>query len=277
MEWNVKNAMNRDVEREHLNKILKEIASRLEQLTVTQAAPTRPTYTPPVVQRPPLTVTLTGDVTGTATGSGSLTIETSLAELVEGLEDAPDDGQIYWRGSETWQVIPLALQAFYATTTEGLLTLTPDGIFENREIVGTEGEIDVENGSGIEFNPTLSLADVPDEGGGVLQKTEFDSKGRKVGTSEATTDDLVEGTENLYFTEERTFDVIADSLVAGDNVQLVVDEEEQTITVGATLPGNILLVDGAPKDGDIVEFNIETGTWIPKRDPRMLYLDGGNF
>ena len=240
MEWNVKNAMNRDVEREHLNKILKEIASRLEQLTVTQAAPTRPTYTPPAVQRPPLTVTLTGDVTGTATGSGSLNIETSLAELVEGLEDAPDDGQIYWRGSETWQVIPLALQAFYATTTEGLLSLTPDGLFENREIVGIEGEIDVENGSGIEFNPTLSLADVPDEGGGTLQKTEFDSKGRKTGTSTATTDDLPEGVDNLYFTEERVEELLVTTIRPLDPLPEVTGDKEGNTALTSLIEALVL-------------------------------------
>lgn len=49
---------------------------------------------------------------------------------------------------------------------------------------------------------TLGLADVPDEGGGTLQKTAFDAKGRKTGTSEATTTDLSEGT-NLYYTDER--------------------------------------------------------------------------
>lgn len=50
---------------------------------------------------------------------------------------------------------------------------------------------------------TLGLADVPDEGGGLLQKTQFDAKGRKTGTSAATTDDLPEGADNLYFTTAR--------------------------------------------------------------------------
>lgn len=221
MEWNVKNAMNRDVEREHLNKILKEIASRFEQLTATQATPTRPTYTPPVVQRPPLTVTLTGDVTGTATGSGSLTIETSLAELVGGLEDAPDDGSVYWRGNQQWLAVPLALQVLDQIEGEGLLALSPAGVFENREIVGTEDEIDVLDGTGIDGNPTLSLTDVPDLGGGLLQKTEFDSKGRKIGTSAATTDDLDEGDDNLYFTEERAADAAPiQEVLAGDNISI---------------------------------------------------------
>ncbi len=57
---------------------------------------------------------------------------------------------------------------------------------------------DVEPDTGI---ITLGLADVPDSGVGTLQKTQFDAKGRKTGTSTATTDDLPEGSTNLYFQE----------------------------------------------------------------------------
>lgn len=49
---------------------------------------------------------------------------------------------------------------------------------------------------------TFGLADVPDTGGGTLQKTARDQYGRLAGTSEATTSDLAEGS-NLYFTDER--------------------------------------------------------------------------
>jgi hypothetical protein len=48
---------------------------------------------------------------------------------------------------------------------------------------------------------TLGLADVPDSGMGTLQRTQFDAKGRKTGTSSATTDDLPEGSTNRYFPE----------------------------------------------------------------------------
>lgn len=57
------------------------------------------------------------------------------------------------------------------------------------KVVGTDGVV------------TLGLADVPDVGGGTLQKTAFDSKGRKAGTSAATTDDLSEGGTNQYWKE----------------------------------------------------------------------------
>lgn len=70
-------------------------------------------------------------------------------------------------------------------------------------ITGTAGEIEVQSGDAAAGPPTISLADVADAGGGSLQRTAFDAKGRKIGTSAATTDDLTEGSTNLYFTAQR--------------------------------------------------------------------------
>ncbi len=69
-------------------------------------------------------------------------------------------------------------------------------------ITGVEGEVTVEHGDAVGGLPTVGLADVPDEGGGALQRFQRDGKGRVAGTSAATTDDLPEGS-NLYFTPER--------------------------------------------------------------------------
>lgn len=69
-------------------------------------------------------------------------------------------------------------------------------------ITGVDGEVDVDNGDAVGGLPTIGLADVPDEGGGTLQRIQRDAKGRVSGTSDATTDDLPEGS-NLYFTDER--------------------------------------------------------------------------
>lgn len=69
-------------------------------------------------------------------------------------------------------------------------------------ITGVEGEVTVEHGDAVGGLPTVGLADVPDEGGGALQRFQRDGKGRVAGTSSATTDDLPEG-DRLYFTDER--------------------------------------------------------------------------
>ena len=49
----------------------------------------------------------------------------------------------------------------------------------------------------------LSLAELPDAGGGALRKFTRDQYGRVAGTSTATTNDLPEGTANLYYTDAR--------------------------------------------------------------------------
>lgn len=182
MEWKVTNALSRDVEREQLNKILKDIKKQFSSIETVVNAPVRPAP-PPVSPRLPVTVTLTGDVTGSGTGSGNLTIETSIAELVggEGLGDAPNDGSVYWRGGQQWQPVPFALQFFSDITGGGFLSLNEDGWMETRVIEGEVGQIEVADGDGVNANPLLSLADVGNTGTGQLLEIEVDSKGRVIG------------------------------------------------------------------------------------------------
>lgn len=64
---------------------------------------------------------------------------------------------------------------------------------------------------------SFGLATVGDAGGGTLQKWQFDTFGRKVGGSAATTDDLTEGALNLYFTVARArAAVITSTITDGD-------------------------------------------------------------
>jgi hypothetical protein len=57
--------------------------------------------------------------------------------------------------------------------------------------------------------------------------------------SNNTTDDLSEGTTNLYFTNERVDDRVASLLVAGTNISLVYDDTFNTLTIAANgLTGN---------------------------------------
>ena len=50
----------------------------------------------------------------------------------------------------------------------------------------------------------------------------------------ATTDDLAEGSTNLYYTAERARDDIGAALVAGANITITVDDALNTITVAST-------------------------------------------
>lgn len=110
-------------------------------------------------------------------------------------------------------------------------------------ITGTAGQIDVANGDAVSGPPTLSLADVADSGAGTLQKTDFDAKGRKTGTAAATTDDLTEGTTNLYFTEERAQDAVGAAIAAGtgDGVTLAYDDAGNAVNAVNTDKGSVAL------------------------------------
>lgn len=86
-----------------------------------------------------------------------------------------------------------------------LLAITVDGkgrVTGTRDatITGTAGRIDVTHGDASDGVPTIDLAEVPDEGGGTLQKTAFDAYGRRTATDPATSDDLAEGATHLYVT-----------------------------------------------------------------------------
>lgn len=111
----------------------------------------------------------------------------------------------------------------------GLAVRVADNYWIARSIAGTAGEIDVANGDGLPGNPALSLATVADAGGGTLQKTAFDAKGRKTGSSAATTDDLPEGATNLYFTTARVRATILTGLSTASSAVVAATD---TILVG---------------------------------------------
>lgn len=134
--------------------------------------------------------------------NGTLVVPDDLAPTTGG--DA-GDGQPSGDPS-LWELIvnvPANVTALQNAAGTGLFVVTGAGTGALRSIAGTAGQIDVANGDAVAGPPTLSLADVADSGTGTLQKTAFDAKGRKTGTAAATTDDLAEGTANLYHTPER--------------------------------------------------------------------------
>lgn len=67
---------------------------------------------------------------------------------------------------------------------------------------------------------TFGLPDIPPESGGTLQRYGFDDKGRRVEEEAADTDDLAEGSSNLYFTDERAQDAAGAVLDDSGDVEL---------------------------------------------------------
>lgn len=292
MEWNVKNAVSRDVERQHLNKILAEIRASVsgvssggltEERVLQLISASQGNVQVPAPRS--ITVTLTGDVEGTGSGATIIDIPTSVSN--DFVREAPNSGTPYWRVAGSWEEVPYPLLTLAYNEVAGFTSFNTDTAeYVSRVLSGTAGNIVVTNGDGVlgdpVFNlatvpdtgtgallaitkdsfgritgskaatitatagqttvtngnavaglPTIGLADVGDDGTGVLQKTSFDSKGRKTGTADATSDDLEEGVIHLFLTEE-----LRDKI-------LTVDDKIDVDQLG--VPGGVATLDGTGK------------------------------
>ena len=199
MEWKVVNAISRDVERQHLNKILADIKASVG------ASPTQQTVTnivnnvisqqpaPPQFPVTSIRVQLQGDVAGQgqATAGGLVVVPTSIDPALLGVPEAPNDGLPYWRLSSTWQEVPYNLQTLGAMYETGFMSMDENGNWYARSIEGTAGQIVVADGSGVDGNPTVGLATVADSGiGAGLVKITRDAYGRVTGQQVALLEDL---------------------------------------------------------------------------------------
>lgn len=116
-----------------------------------------------------------------------------------------DTGSTGGLAATVWKLIreiPANIQKLAKLAGIGFTTRGADGERYQRSIAQGEG-IAVTNGDGIADDPTIALAELPDTGGGTLQKTSRDGYGRLTGTSDATTDDLDEGAAHLWYTDAR--------------------------------------------------------------------------
>lgn len=208
MEWNVKNAINRDVERQHLNKILADIRQAVSEATIiAQRASSGNVYdaigsmvegnTETGIQVTydlntqkldfrvnSFSIRLEGDVEGSGEvrNLGSVVIQTEIDKSLLGIPEAPMDGYRYVRRTGQW-----------------------DALSESSE----------------------ALDNV--EGIGFLHRGLSDT-GRVVWTTDKTTDQLPEGTTNLYFSDERAQDAIALALTDSDTIEFIYDDVANTIT-----------------------------------------------
>lgn len=149
----------------------------------------------------------------------NLTLEDGTVVTYDMLFAPPPAGQqpgggadtVYWR---TIMEIPPNVTALQEQEGSGLYVLTGPGASATRTL--TTSTLSLQNASGASGNPVVDLGELEDAGGGALRKIERDQYGRVSGTSEATTDDLPEGS-NLYFTDERVDDRVqaADYSLAG--------------------------------------------------------------
>lgn len=252
MEWIVKNAQNVDVERQHLNKILKEIKSEIDKAltdigslsgNLSQTVQQLTTTIVKVINNevPPerlvTSVTLIGDVVGTSVvipGQNAVTITTELTGTF--LQDAPNDNNAYWRKAGQWEAVPYPLYFLNEINGSGYAVwdeVTLSWITRSIESAD-DSRIVIVDGDGVENNTTIDLATVADSGTGTLQLTSFDAYGRKTGTAPADSDDLPEGSSNLYFTDERAQDSVGNILVDSSEINFTYQDSVPSITAELT-------------------------------------------
>lgn len=288
MKWKVENALSRDVERQHLNKILKEIEAAISSsssggITEAEVRAIVAASIPPAPRPPSYTLSLQGDVSGTATlGAGNTILPTTLE--VDVLEEAPLDGYTYWRTAGEWAVVPEQLSTITNLDGPGFPALDELNQWHTRVFEAVAGELTVVEADGATGNVLYGLADVGDTevGEAPVKLYTKDAKGRIVGEEDADTDSLPEGSTNLYHTDERAQDAVGNILA--DSADIVFDYDDATPEITAELHPDVwdainsaVQLTGVPSDADIIEFDSIAGGWVPKKNPRELLLDGGNF
>lgn len=188
IEWNVKNGLNRDLERQHLNKILADIRSSVTSLEAQASAPSanpnnnikdtvgemvsdntergiNVTYNLPKkvldFAIAAYTLRLTGDVTGSAVvdGTGTVTINTELDSSVVGVEEAPMDNNAYWRRNEEWEPAGESLQTLAELFGVGFAALSTDDFEPTWNLRTFQGpkSIEITNPAGEAGDPSFEL------------------------------------------------------------------------------------------------------------------------
>lgn len=281
LKWKVENALNRDVERQHLNKILADI---LSQFTILEQKVTGPgssignikDVVGEMVENntengisvsydlankvldfviSSFVITLSGDVTGEGivSSNSNVTIPVTIDPQLLGISDAPVDSNAYWRRTGAWEPVGTNLEQLQTILGPGFPAASALSTWVMREFEAAAGELTVANADGEAGNVLYGLADLIDTGVGAspIQLFSRDTKGRIEGTEDADTDDLPEGS-NLYFTDERAQDAVGTILVDSADIELDYNDAIPEISAILTtaIHDSLDLADTALQSGD---------------------------
>lgn len=97
------------------------------------------------------------------------------------------------------------------------------------------------------IDPVQDSFVVVDYSENLTKRTNLENIGQRV-LAANDTDDLSEGSTNLYFTDTRVYSKVKASLIAGDNTSITFDDDLQTITIASQ--GNVQSVNG--ETGEVV-------------------------
>jgi hypothetical protein len=123
------------------------------------------------------------------------------------------------------------LTAVAGLSTTGIVVRTGSGTATTRTITGTSNEVAVSNGDGVSGNPTLSLPSGIDPAklaDGSVSATEFQYLNGVTSAIQTQIDAIVAGGS---YTDEQARDAIGAALVAGNNIDITIDDVGNTITI----------------------------------------------
>lgn len=154
------------------------------------------------------------------------------------------------------------------TVPNGTLTLSASGthyVVADRstgDVSSSTGTTDWDNASGfvqlyVVVTGTSTITSTTDYrqaigGGGGGSSGAVDSVNGQTGAVVLDTDDVSEGSTNLYYTAERVQDMLSSFLVAGSNVTLTYNDVANTLTIAASGGGGGGMTNPMTTDGDII-------------------------
>lgn len=190
--WIVQNALSRDVERQHLNRILADIRTSVEALAKTSStsgsvsgnikdtvgqmvdnnteAGISVTYD--VAAKvlnfavSSFSLNFTGDVTGSGSGvpGGGATIQLTIDPDLLGISDAPNDSLAYWRRTAAWEEVGNNLEQLQVIQGSGFPAANYDPATETSEwnmrtLQEPAAGFTITDPDGATGDPTFALAD----------------------------------------------------------------------------------------------------------------------
>ena len=179
MEIKVVNALNRDIEREQLNKILKylndsiisstekvvtevkavERVARAAASKVSSSSSSSSSSSAPAA----ITVSLTGDVEGTGQGTSSITVPVNITKDL--VEEAPIDSGRYWRYQGGWETVPFPLLSLAYMSPSGFGAYNEDEMeWISRKLEGDSVWTTVNDGDGVSGDPEIVFTESAKEG-----------------------------------------------------------------------------------------------------------------
>lgn len=189
---------------------------------------------------------LYGNVIGNVTGTVSSISNHSTTDLTEGTN-------LYYTDERARNAISASGDLSYNSST-GVLSVTTYKTSNFNTDFSNKTTTDLTEGTNLYFTNARARNAISASGDlsynpttGILSVTTYKTVNFNADFSNKTTTDLTEGT-NLYYTDERVDDRVSNLVVAGSNINVVYDDNANTLTISANSMGGYDLTNNTTDD-----------------------------